>query len=161
MEENAKAYKQKIFEMPKTQEKDLLEKHSEYIALIEGLKVKINEKQQQFIASNAEDSEEDLVLNKNGQIDYAKNSSQQVINHGLNTQAKSHAAAERIEARVEEIKDKGDEMIKEMDRQEDVILKINDVNEELESHMKRAERHLKYFARTYMTDRLILFLILL
>ena len=161
MEESAKAYKQKALEMPKIQEINLLEKHSEYMKSIEALKLKINQKKKQFITSNVEDIEEGLVLKQNGNIDYAKNFSQKVITHGLKTQAKSHTTTKRVEARVEEIKDRGDEMIEEMDRQEDVIIKINDANDVLESHMKRVGRHLKYFARTFLTDKFILLMLLL
>lgn len=125
MEENAKAYKQKIFEMPKSQEKDLLDKHDGYLKQIKDFKEEYDRKQKAYIAGNTnDDSEDNLVIKKDGKIDYNKNTSEQVINHGLNTQAKSKNAVDRIEARVEELKGKGDNMIKELERQEDIILKI-------------------------------------
>ena len=59
------------------------------------------------------------------------------------------------------MKNMADKDIEELERQENLILKINDVNEEIESGMKRANRYLRYFARTYLQDKLIIVLIFL
>lgn len=155
MTDNAKAYKQKIFEisMPKAQEKNLLDKHQEYLALISQLQEQIKQKEQVLLAGSKEEDEDDDLIYKNGKIDYNKNTSQQVVKHGLKTQEKSKNVALRLEGRVEEMKDMGQKQIEELDRQEDVILRINDANQEIESDLKRAQKYLKYFARTYMQDK--------
>lgn len=155
MTDNAKAYKQKIFEisMPKAQEKNLLDKHQEYLTLISQLQEQIKQKEQVLLAGSKEEDEDDDLIYKNGKIDYNKNTSQQVVKHGLKTQEKSKNVALRLEGRVEEMKDMGQKQIEELDRQEDVILRINDANQEIESDLKRAQKYLKYFARTYMQDK--------
>lgn len=155
MTDNAKAYKQKIFEisMPKAQEKNLLDKHQEYVTLISQLQEQVKQKEQILLAGSKEEDEDDELIYTNGKIDYNKNTSQQVVKHGLETQQKSKNVALRLEGRVEEMKDMGQKQIEELDRQEDVILKINEANQEIESDLKRAQKYLKYFARTYMQDK--------
>lgn len=155
MTDNAKAYKQKIFEisMPKAQEKNLLDKHQEYVTLISQLQEQVKQKEQVLLAGSKEEDEDDELIYTNGKIDYNKNTSQQVVKHGLATQQKSKNVALRLEGRVEEMKDMGQKQIEELDRQEDVILRINEANQEIESDLKRAQKYLKYFARTYMQDK--------
>lgn len=153
MRENAKSYKQAIFEMHKSQEKNLLAKHQTYVDMINGLESKIKDKEKEFLQGSEEKNSDDDVVMTNGKVDYNKNTSQQVIQHGYNVQDKSKKKAEDIHRRVEEMKGMAQDQIVELDRQEDVILKINDANEEIDSELKKAQKYLKYFARTYMQDK--------
>lgn len=159
LDENAKAYKQKIFEMPKSEEKNLLDRHQNYVKMIKGLKDQVAEKRKEYNAASA--SDEDDIIKTNGRIDYNKNTSQQVIQHGHIVQDRSKKVGERLVQRVDEANKMGQKHIEELERQEEVILQIQDVNEEIDSDLKRAKKYLKYFARTYMQDKLIMVLIFL
>ena len=163
MEGNAKAYKQKIFEvaMPKAQEDEFKSKQQKYVDLISDYKEQVKKLQMNLDGPSEEKEESDDIIFTNGKIDYAKNTSEQVIQHGLNTQNKGINVAERLVGRTDEMNKMADENIEELDRQEDVILRINDANMEIESDMKRAKKYIKYFARTYMQDKCIIVLIFL
>ena len=90
LDENAKAYKQKIYEMPKNQEKSLTDKHQKYVEMINQLKVQVKAKEQEMLASKKMDDEgSDDPIYTNGKLDFNKMTSKQAINHGLNTQQKS------------------------------------------------------------------------
>ena len=58
-----------------------------------------------------------------------------------------------------DIKNLADAQIEELERQNEQILRIIDQNQELEGVLKRTGRHLKYFGRVFMKDKLMLFLI--
>ena len=155
LEMNTKGYKQKILEvaMPKSDEDEYIAKHQEYLDFVKDHKEKLAKLQMTLNSPSEEKDEDDDLIMKNGKIDYAKNTSEQVIQHGFKTQDKSKKAADRILGRTDEINKMADDQIQEMDRQEDVLLRINDANMEIESDMKRAQKYLKYFARTYMQDK--------
>ena len=90
LEDNAKSYKQKIFEMPKNQEKSLLDKHQQYLTMINDLKAQVKEKEQEMLAAKKMDDDgSDEPIYSNGKLDFNKMTSKQVINHGLKTQEKS------------------------------------------------------------------------
>jgi len=162
MNEAAKTYKRKIYTipMPKAQEKTFLDKYEEYVNIINELKEQINQKEAEAASSSHEQDEEDLVFT-NGKVDYNKNTSDQVIAHGKKIQGKGIDAAERMVGRIHDADEMANEQMKEMDRQEGVILEINSANMEIESDLKRAKKHITYFARTYMQDKLIIVLIFL
>mmetsp|Transcript_3843 Transcript_3843/g.4454 ORF Transcript_3843/g.4454 Transcript_3843/m.4454 type:complete len:155 (-) Transcript_3843:149-613(-) len=154
MEGNAKDYKKKILEvaMPKSEEDEHLSKQKEYLEMVNEYKDQIKKCQMKLEVPSEEKDEEDLIFT-DGKIDYNKNNSEQVISHGLKTQSKGIDVAERMVKRIAEADDMANDQLVELDRQEEVLLRINEANMEIESDMKRAQKYLKYFARTYMQDK--------
>ncbi|CAI2379276.1 unnamed protein product [Moneuplotes crassus] len=162
MESNTKDFRQSYLgaDIPIVKEAELKDNYQSYVDLAKEYKERV-QRLNMVVDSQSEEKDEESLVFKNGKIDYNKNTTEQVVKHGLDTQDKSKKVAERLEGRVHEMNDMADDQLEELDRQEEVILKINEANMEIESDMKRAQKYIKYFARTYMQDKCIIVLIFL
>ncbi len=94
---------------------------------------------------------------------------QEVIQTGYRIQDKSKEALQRAKQKAEDAKLKADEIqvvlliLFQLEIQEQFrkLEYIDDKMHQMEGTLKRVQRHLRYFARNYMTDKLIMGLICL
>ncbi|CDW78289.1 qa-snare protein [Stylonychia lemnae] len=94
-------------------------------------------------------------------IDYRQADVQVVGNAALNMQAESKKALERIQKNIGQIDELADQQLLELQRQNERIMKIDTQLNQIESTSQRAMKYIRYFGKNYMTDKFIIFMVIL
>lgn len=104
--------------------------------------------------------EEEEVSPEAVQIDIRKADVQVVEREGLNMQEKSKQALTRMQVRLEQAQEIGNEGLIELQKQNETIMKIDEKLNKIEATSQRAMGYVRYFGKTMMTDKFMLCMIL-
>ncbi len=104
--------------------------------------------------------EEEEVAPEAVQIDIRKADVQVVEREGLNMQEKSKQALTRMQVKLEQAQEIGNEGLIELQKQNETIMKIDEKLNKIEATSQRAMGYVRYFGKTMMTDKFMLCMIL-
>eukprot|EP00347_Sterkiella_histriomuscorum_P014027 403362439 len=102
--------------------------------------------------------EEDQLPEK---IDYTKADVQVVGRKGLEMQDKSKKVLEGIQKKLGFIDNMADEQLLELQKQNERIMKIDTQLNTIESTSQRTMKYIRYFGKNYMTDKFIIFMVIM
>ena len=101
------------------------------------------------------------IVDQNDAIDFSKMNKLEVKQVGLNIQDKSKEAAMRALKEGKETEALANNIVQEQLEQRKRIEYIEDMEGGMESTLKRVQGHIRYFAKHFMTDKIIIALIIL
>ena len=86
---------------------------------------------------------------------------QMLASHGYDMQDKSKQALQRTLAKVHETNKIANDAVMNLEKQNSQILRINDKVQRLESTMTRTRKYLKYFGKSFCSDKTAVCLLIL
>ena len=158
MAENVKDYKRAIQRLSlSTSHSDLMNRYREYTEEVENYRKILKQKKMDLKNEGGLEDYDDYLEESVNLEDNIEN----VRNIGVNIQEKSKKKLEDIIAKVSKTHQIADDNLIELDRQKEQIIRIQESNQKLDSTMKRTQKYLNYFGKSFLKDPVTLTMIVL
>ena len=158
MAENVKFYKIAVQRLSMSHSNsELMGKYKKYMDEIENYRQVLKQKRADLKNEGGLEEFDDILEDSVTLEDNVEN----VRQVGVNIQEKSKKKLEKIMNRVADAHKIADINLEELDRQKEQILKIQDSTQKLDSTLKRTQKYLKYFGKSFCRDPVTLTMMIL